>query len=703
MLTRFFLALIILLSCTRLSAQDQPLVDSLLLVAKKSPQDTTAINAYLALSQETIQTDYEQSMGYARSGLKIAESLDSNFWIGRCYYQMGSVCFSFGYSKEAIDHFNAAIASLEKTTHGTYWIAKSSNGRGNAERRLGRLKEATDSYLDAKKMFEALGDKKGIAGAYNNLGIIFMAEGQQEKALEYYRIARRMNIEIGNKPWLSKNLSNMGSAFYNLHEYDSAEVYFTEGLRLSLEVGDQSGWALDMTNLGNVYTSKKEYVKAKDQFTQSIAFYRESERYGDMAFVMYNLAGLYTATGEYALAKIYLDSGAAISAQYGDFANLIEIYRGYAAMYEALGDYKNAFYYQHLYFTKKDSITSSDMKNQMDQMEESLREEKLKEKNAALEQSQILQDVEINRSYIIIAAAAGGIVLVLLLAFVMFKRYQLKKKANDLLKERNLEIQLQKAIIEQKNRDISDSINYAMKIQETVLPDLTAFQARFSDSFVFYRPRDVVSGDFYWFSVSDKKSYVTVADCTGHGVPGAFMSMIGIDKISYAVLELKIATVSGILSSVNRLLKTVLKQDDLTGGMRDGMDVALISIDHEKMTLGFAGANRPVWIIRNNELITLAPSKVSIGGHTAAAYEFAEQEFALQKNDCIYLFTDGYADQFGGPKRKKMMTKKFRQIVLATAHEPMEVQKKAIAANFDSWKQDIEQVDDVCVMGIRVQ
>lgn len=702
MLTRFFLVFALVLSSCAI-AQSSP-EDSLLRVANRTPQDTATISAYLALSQSAINSGYEQSLDYARKGLAVAEQLDDKVWQGRCYYQMGNSSFSFGLAQEAITCFTSAITLLRNNQApvARYWLAKSMNGIGNAQRRLGRLKEATDSYLEAKEIYEALGDKKGIAGAYNNLGIIFIAEGQQEKALEYLRIARRMNIEINNRAWLAKNLSNMGNAFYNLQMFDSAEVYFKEGMRMSEEVGDQTGWASDVMNLGNVYTSQKNYAGAATQFTTALNFYRTTGRESDMAFVMYNLAGLYTTTGAYDKAKIYLDSSAEISARYGDLAHLIEIYKGYAAMYEGTGDFKNAYRYYTRYATLRDSIMSTDMKSQMDQMEESLREEKLKEQNAALIQSKVLQDVQLNRSNIIIASAAGGIILLLLLAVVIFKRYQLKKKANDLLQERNTEIQEQKSIIEQKNLDISDSINYAKRIQETILPDLAALEAAYNDSFVLYRPRNVVSGDFYWYSVSGKKHFIAVADCTGHGVPGAFMSMIGIDKINYAVVEAGIEHPADALSAVNRALKTALRQDDLSGGMRDGMDVALIAIDQEKMKLGYAGANRPVWIIRNSELIELLPSKVSIGGHTAAAYAFASEEFALQKNDRIYLFTDGYADQFGGPKGKKMMTKKFKQTLLSAAHEPMHQQKERLFAGFDEWKGDLEQVDDVCVIGIRV-
>jgi serine phosphatase RsbU (regulator of sigma subunit)/Tfp pilus assembly protein PilF len=700
MLNRFIITLFFFSCCLSVRAQTRE-ADSLHAIARKVPQDTTVINALLALAQSTGSDNYDSSMLYAHQALAIAEKLNDRIWQGRSNYQMGATSFAFGYAKESIGYFETAIRFLSDGDSIKYWIAKSMNGMGNAQRRLGRLKEATDSYLGAKEIYEAIGDKKGIAGTYNNLGIIFNEEGQPEKALEYYAIARKMNIEINNQSWLSKNYSNMGTAYYNMKQYDSAEVYFKLGMQMSLDLGDQHGWAQDMMNLGNVYTSKKNFGAAESQFITTLNFYRQNGYEPDMALAMHNLAGLYTATGQYDKSKLYLDSAAAISLRYEDLSSLVEIYQGYASMYSGAGDYKSAFTYYGLFATLRDSIQSTDMKNQMDQMEESLREEKLNEKNLELEQTKELQDIQLNRSNIIIASAGGGIVLVLLLAFVVFKRYQLKKKANDLLKERNLEIQKQKAIIEQKSLDISDSINYAKKIQDTVIPDTAPFLSAYADSFVLYRPRNIVSGDFYWYALSDKKNHIAVADCTGHGVPGAFMSMIGIDKMHHAVVESGISQPSKALGAVNRGLKLALRQSDDIEGMRDGMDIALIAIDHKTNTLEYAGANRPLWIIRNNELIEMNPSKVSLGGFTATAHEFSQMEFQLEKNDCIYLFTDGYADQFGGPKGKKMMTKKFREILISVCDKPLAEQKIHLEQQFDLWKGALEQVDDVCVIGIR--
>jgi tetratricopeptide (TPR) repeat protein len=703
MIKKIFSLFFFLFISTFVPAQDQKYIDSLTLAAQHQPADTSCVSAYISLSLTTLNSDYQKSLSYALSGLSIADTLNDNFGRGKCYYQIGYTHSAFGHNKEAIENYRDAISFFEKWGGTKYWIAKSNNGIGNSERKLGRFKDATDSYLASKSMYEEVNNKRGIAGAYNNLGIILLAQDQPEKAREYFMLARQMNVEINNQPWLGINLMNIGTSYFNVKQFDSAEIYFKQSQKIYAEQNDMGNWSTVIMNLGNVYMAEKDYKKAMEQYNTALDYDRKNGKEADMAFLFANIAGLYTETGDYEKAKKTLDSCVILSVKYSDGEALDNAYKGYAALYEKTGDFKNAHEYYKLYATMKDSMTNSDLKNQMGQMEESFREEKLKEKNASLEQAKELQDVSLNNAHIINYATIGGIVLALLLAFTLFKRYQLKQKANVVLEERNHEIELQKTIIEEKNKDISDSINYAKKIQDTLLPDINEIHSVFRESFIFFRPKNVVSGDFYWFANRENKTLIAVADCTGHGVPGAFMSMIGIDKINQAVLEFNLSRPSEILSTVNRWLKTILKQDDLTGGMRDGMDVALISIDRIKMQLNYSGANRPLWIIRKEELIEIKPTKVSLGGHTPASQEFASHEFALQKNDCVYLFTDGYADQFGGDRGKKLMTKNFKRLLLSFTKESMESQKRILAEKLDKWQNNLEQVDDICVIGFCVE
>ncbi len=270
------------------------------------------------------------------------------------------------------------------------------------------------------------------------------------------------------------------------------------------------------------------------------------------------------------------------------------------------------------------------------------------------------------------------------------------------VKERTAEVTQQKEIIEEKSKELNDSLNYARQIQRSILPNPNDIMRALPNCFGFYRPKHVVSGDFYWFANRGGKVMIAAADCTGHGVPGAFMSMIGIDKLNQAILNIDLKKPSEILSSLNMAVKEVLRQDQMDSSSRDGMDIALCAFDLKNRTLQFAGANRPMWLIRKGQLIEFKATKAAIGGVTTSLQEFVNHEVPLEPDDTIYIFTDGYADQFGGDKGKKMMTRNFKQLLLSIQDAHIIEHEKILEEKLNGWQGRFEQVDDILVIGIRV-
>lgn len=287
-------------------------------------------------------------------------------------------------------------------------------------------------------------------------------------------------------------------------------------------------------------------------------------------------------------------------------------------------------------------------------------------------------------------------------AAIALENASLYNSLEEKVRARTAEVVKQKEIIQEKSKEINDSISYARHLQHALLPELGQLHTAFPDSFVLYRPRNVVSGDFYWYSRRGTRHMVAAADCTGHGVPGAFMSMIGIDRLNQAILDISITHPGDILAMVNMGIKETLKQDEADSVSRDGMDVCLVVIDLGKMELEYAGANRPLWIIRNGQLLEFKPTKHAIGGTTSHTQEFETQRIPILKGDCVYLHSDGYADQFGGEKGKKMMTRNFKDLLVAGAHTPMSHQQQVLESSLGVWMGDFEQVDDILVMGLRI-
>lgn len=263
------------------------------------------------------------------------------------------------------------------------------------------------------------------------------------------------------------------------------------------------------------------------------------------------------------------------------------------------------------------------------------------------------------------------------------------------------EIEAKNVLVEQKNRDITDSINYALRIQKAILPLTENIRKALPHSFIMFRPKDIVSGDFYWFAEKDGKVLIAAADCTGHGVPGAFMSMIGNDQLNHIVIEKGMTDPSIILNELNKAIKRALKQTEQESETRDGMDIALLAIDLPNKKLQFAGANRPLILVRDRHLMETRADKVAIGGRTSDDYRFTGHEVELQANDSIYIFSDGYADQFGGVTGKKFMTKNFKELLVRIHELPVSEQEKMLEVTMDQWRNDLEQVDDILVIGIR--
>jgi serine phosphatase RsbU (regulator of sigma subunit) len=275
----------------------------------------------------------------------------------------------------------------------------------------------------------------------------------------------------------------------------------------------------------------------------------------------------------------------------------------------------------------------------------------------------------------------------------LFKSNKDKQKANELLA-------IQNRIISEKKLEIDQSINYAKGIQLAILPEVSDVKNYLKDSFVIYLPKDIVSGDFYWFQqVSDDEIVLACADCTGHGVPGSLMSIVSMDKLNLAVFEKKLTEPKDILFEINNQIKQSIKHQ------KDGLDIALLKINFKTNFISFSGANRPLWIVRNKQLLEQKATKKCIAGHTSFNSQFEQTDIQLQLGDLIVLSTDGYADQFGGNltgNGKKMMTKRFKEVVTSSSNLTSSEMEMVLRENYHSWKGNYEQVDDVCVIGFKV-
>ena len=327
--------------------------------------------------------------------------------------------------------------------------------------------------------------------------------------------------------------------------------------------------------------------------------------------------------------------------------------------------------------------------------------ERVERENAELNFKNQLQEAGLKRQRVIIFSVIGIAVIILGFGFITYRQYQAKKKANILLEEQNIEIKQQRDQIFQQKQEITDSIEYASRIQDAVLPRDMILN-KLQDHFILFKPRDIVSGDYYWMTQKDGKTVILAADCTGHGVPGAFMSMLGISFMNEIVNKSDMTQPNEILNKLRDNVVNSLHQTGEEGETQDGMDLALCVINNNKSKLQYSGAYNPLFLIRDDKLTEYKPDKMPIGIYKEKTGSFTNHEIDIREGDIFYMFSDGYVDQFGGPKAKKFMARKFKDLLLSIFHKPMKEQKEILDNILEDWKGEIDQIDDILVMGFKI-
>lgn len=683
--------LVFLLSAKGLFASNQTL-DSLLLVLQKAKSDKDKIEVVLQLASETVNIKNEEALSYANDALKLAQKIENKFLIGRSYQILGECylnkadyqnaqnnlyrsitiykqlneeqllaetytavgnCFYFkGDYLEAINWFMKCKEISEKIKNNTLILDCMIN-IGLIYNDIGQYEKAMANFEEAVKIAKAKNDNKHIAVIYNSMGLIKDKNGKLRDALSYYKDALQ-NCPENEFKLRAQLFNNIGGIMNRFNARDTAEKYLTEALLIRQKIGDKFGMAQTNITLSRLMYDWKKFPKAKE----------------------YALKGISSAE-PLGMKEIVLDASQILSNVY-----LLE------------NNYQKAFEYYKRYVSLKDSLYSTSS-TYISQLEEKYESERKENQIKQLELNNQLQQSEISRKQSMIYFSGGILVVIAILTFVLYSRYQLKNKANNLLT-------LQKQEIEAKNKEIVDSINYAQKIQQALLTNKEIFTESFKDCFIFFKPRDIVSGDFYWAHKTNHNFYFAVADCTGHGVPGAFMSLLGINYINQIVNEMKIQMPNEALNVLRDKIIVSLKSSDPDYQGTDGMDISLGRIDLQSKKLYYASANHKNYIAKNGEILTLQYDNIPVGNYFGHEKPFNLYTVDLAEGDTLYFSTDGYADQFGGETGKKFKTRNLKKMLSELSFLPMIEQFSAIQQNFEKWKGEHEQLDDICIIGVKI-
>ena len=648
--------------------------DSFISLIKKDKEDTNKVMHLNALGRELDYSNPDTAIIIGNQSLALAEKLN---WQKGIANSLGNL--------------------------GVYYLAKSDYHR------------AQDYYLKALKIDELLGNKEGIARRLSNIGLIYKYQSDYPKALDYYFKALKMAEELGSKKGIAINLGNIGLVYDAQSDYPKALDYYFKALKMDEELGDKNGIAYDLCYIGNTHHTQSDSARkhgnteaANRGYAMALNYHfrslKLSEELGAKNLIAVNLGSigeLYTQTGKFKEAENFLKKAIVIDSAIGNLNQLWQLKYSISKLYDNTGRYQLALMFYKEAITLKDSVFTQEKNKDLTRREMNFEFEKKEAAATAEHEKQMaVAAAEKKKQQIIIWFVAIGLLLVALVLIVVVRSLQVTRR-------QKITIEQQKHLVEEHQKEIVDSITYAKRLQQAILPSDEELKKYFPESFLLYKPKDIVAGDFYWMEHLDGITFVAAADSTGHGVPGAMVSVVCSNALNRAVKEFGLRDTGKILDKTRELvLETFAKS---SSDVKDGMDISLMRSQKSESQkskevmneIQWSGANNPLWFIENGELKEIKADKQPIG-MTENPTPFTTHTITCKPGSIFYLLTDGYADQFGGPKGKKYKYKQLEEKLLAISDKRPEEQKEILSTSFEDWKGNLEQIDDVTLIGIRL-
>ena len=609
----------------------------------------------------------------------------------RCYRRLSQVQSYQGKRIEVIALLDSAI--LFVANNEVVLKADLVMEKGRVYYDMGNYSDAMKYYLISKKTLDDIGVKgREYANLMHFMGSVFKRQNNDEKALEYYQKMLVIALDIKDSFLEAEAYDLIAGQYAYLGNYEKETEYITKALNLYISLGDLHGEALTLLNIvhGNIYDKKYKEALVKLNRVQEITSQLNIKEYNVIINRYYG--NIYAKMKNHSKALSYFKKSieAANAREEKRILHLTDIYRNMAYAYYKNTNYKDAYDYLDLHMLYKDSLINEENQNIIHELEQQYENQKKESEIIALNKDKEISEKELSKQNVVIKSFVIGFVLALLLIITVSYSLTQNKKKNKIISNTLMQV-------EEKNQEIMDSIAYAKRIQTAILPPKKIVKEYLNNSFIYYQPKDIVAGDFYWLEHKDNKVLFAAADCTGHGVPGAMVSVICNNGLNRSVREYGLTDPGEILNKTREIVIQEFEKSEEE--VKDGMDIALCSL--EGNTLRYAGAHNPLWIIRNQELIETKANKQPIGKFDNLE-PYTTHTLELQKGDSIYIFSDGYADQFGGEKGKKLKTANFKKLLFSIQDQPMDKQRKLIEEAFEKWKGNLEQLDDVCVIGVKI-
>jgi len=733
------IVLLIIINPLSSFSQYGELIDSLIINIRTTPDDTTKVDNLNLICKKLSTFDFDASVKYGEFALDLAQKIYykeggalANKNLGTAYYYQADYTNAHYFYSESL--------KIYKELNDTKGTAILIRNLGSIYSQQGEYEKALKYFFESLELRLKIDDKKGIASLNNAIGLIYLEQGEDsfDKAIEYFNKSRKMYEVLENKRGIAKSYFLMGNVYskYSKPKTEEALKYFQNYLNISTELGNARMIAEANDALGAAYLETKEIDKAYTHIKKAINVFNETGSLFGLANAYFNMGSYYLIKKDSKNAEKYLLKSIKITQQINVPSIEKENSRKLAEIYRITNKPEKALEYFANYVALKDSLQNLETSKEIARLEmKNEFNKKMKQVELEQQKKDLLAEANLKRQKLYTIGFIIALILMVGIVIVTLRSFKIKQKANKLLHEKNDEIthqnqelqqqkeeietqkeeietqkeevEIQRDIAIKHRKEIVDSINYAQRIQEAVLPPPELAKKLLSDHFILFKPRDIVSGDFYWMKKIKNFTILAVADCTGHGVPGAFMSMLGSSFLNEIVSVRSLDSSGEILNALRNKVKKSLRQDGKEGEQKDGMDIALCIFDNETNELQFSGAYNPLYILRKQneidgyKLTHVKADRQPIGIHIIEK-DFTTKKVQLKKDDIIYAFSDGYADQFGGKDGGKLKTKKFKELIVSISDKPMKKQKVALEHFFDKWRGDNEQLDDVLVIGMKI-
>lgn len=661
-------------------SQNNNEVDSLLTVVKTAP-DSIKANIYLDLAVAYRTLNVGEAYEYALTGIQLADNK--------------------GYIQIKADGHNIL---------------------GSIFTVLGDFEKANLQLHEALKLNELLGSKKGVANTSNSLGVLYFNQKDYQNALKYYQKAFALVDSTAYPAGYATFSLNIGEVYQVVGDFKRAKPLLQNALQIFLEVQDFEGLAYSYGILARIAFDERNFLQALELCNKSLSYF-DLDR-NDLGKVEYKLflSEIYGSQNIYVAAEKSAQEALSLAKVINSLQWAMNSHERLAELYKEKKIFERAYYHIDSAKELRTQILDEKGQQQINNMRIIYETDSLIQENKLLVINSELHEKTLYEQKAITIIIAVCLMVIFIFTMVIYRANRIKQKKNFLLSAQNEEIRQQQEeiltqaeglkyinkeishkneLIESKNKDITDSLNYAKRIQTALLPFKNRIEKGIPESFILHKAKDIVSGDFYWYKESEDNIIIAVADCTGHGIPGAFMSFIGHDLLNYLCNIKKVTSPSAILKEMKRSVIRLLRQEH--GDNRDGLDISICMWDKAKKELTFSGANHSLIYIQNNNLFHIKGDRTTIGKDYKGNYEdFKEHTISLTTDTAFYLYTDGFVDQFGGPKNKKFMVAPFKELLLKNHLKQMQTQGQILTETLEEWMKDAEQVDDILVFGFRL-